>query len=198
MRPIGKAIMRMGRGWLQELRARAYVESHWHGVILEPGVHIKGALANLHLAEGVQLQSGTVLHLGGMPWCENAGCIAIGEGSVISPNCVIYGCGPGGVSIGNRFDCGSGVGIFSSRTAYLEGPGHHLFAPVRIGDDVTVFSNVVISPGVVIGDGAVIAAGSVVTENIPGNCLVGGAPAKVIRKIREASNVRHKRKEISS
>lgn len=35
---------------------------------------------------------------------------------------------------------------------------------------------------VTIGNNVVIAAGSVVTHDIPDNCLVGGVPAKVIRK----------------
>lgn len=185
MKPAVKALIEMMRHWVHELRVRTYVQSHWSKVTVESGVHIKGPLNNLQLSDGVQLQSGTVLHLGGMPWCENAGRIEIGAASIISPNCVLYGCGPGGITIGKRFDCGPGVGIFASRTDYQKGPEHHLFAPVKIGDDVTVFSNVVISPGVLIGDGAVVAAGAVVTKDVPAGTLAGGAPAQIIKKIKE-------------
>ena len=37
--------------------------------------------------------------------------------------------------------------------------------------------------GVTIGDGAVVAAGAVVTKDFEPNTIVGGVPAKVIKKI---------------
>lgn len=42
----------------------------------------------------------------------------------------------------------------------------------------------IILPGITIGEQSFVAAGSVVTENVPPNTLVGGVPAKVIRKIK--------------
>ncbi len=41
-----------------------------------------------------------------------------------------------------------------------------------------------INPGVTIGDNVVIASGSVVTKDVPNNVVVGGNPAKIIKKIR--------------
>lgn len=40
-----------------------------------------------------------------------------------------------------------------------------------------------ILPGVTIGEKSFVAAGSVVTKNVPAQSLVGGVPAKIIRKI---------------
>lgn len=54
-------------------------------------------------------------------------------------------------------------------------------APV-IGNDVWTGANVTIMRGVVIGDGAVIGAGAVVTKSVEPYSIVGGVPAKVIRK----------------
>jgi acetyltransferase-like isoleucine patch superfamily enzyme len=148
---------------------------------IDPNTCVWGDLRNLELGRDVIIQFGSFLHLGGMAWCQQKGKLTIGDGSVISPNCVIYGCGPGGVSIGKNFDCGPGVCIFASRTDYERSTAHHIFAPVVIGNNVTVFANTVISPGVRVGEGSVIAACSVVTSDVPAHCLVGGAPAKVLR-----------------
>ena len=51
-----------------------------------------------------------------------------------------------------------------------------------IGDDVWIGARVIIMRGVHIGHGAIIAAGSVVTRDIEPYSIVGGVPAKEIRK----------------
>lgn len=51
-----------------------------------------------------------------------------------------------------------------------------------IGNDVWIGSNVIVKGGVVIGDGVIIGAGAVVTKDIPPYTIVGGVPAKNIRK----------------
>jgi len=52
----------------------------------------------------------------------------------------------------------------------------------KIGNDVWVGTNVMIMDGVTIGDGAVIAGGAVVTKNVEPYAIVGGVPAKIIKK----------------
>lgn len=52
----------------------------------------------------------------------------------------------------------------------------------EIGNDVWIGDNVLIKGGVSIGDGAVIAMGSVVLHDIKPYTIVGGVPAKEIRK----------------
>lgn len=51
-----------------------------------------------------------------------------------------------------------------------------------IGNDVWIGNNVCIKQGVKIGDGAIIASGAVVTKDIEPYTIVGGVPAKPIRK----------------
>lgn len=58
-----------------------------------------------------------------------------------------------------------------------------LAKPVRIGNDVWIGGNVTILPGVTIGNNVVIAAGAVVTKDVTDNSLVGGVPAKLIKKL---------------
>lgn len=55
-------------------------------------------------------------------------------------------------------------------------------APVHIGDRVWLCSGCSIMPGVTIGEGAVIAANSTVTKDVPPRTLVGGSPAKIIKR----------------
>lgn len=51
-----------------------------------------------------------------------------------------------------------------------------------IGNDVWIGTGAIVLNGVNIGDGAVVAAGAVVTKDVPPYTIVGGVPAKVIRK----------------
>lgn len=51
-----------------------------------------------------------------------------------------------------------------------------------IGNDVWIGHGVIIMPGVCVGDGAIIAAGSIVTKDIEPYTIVGGNPAKHIRR----------------
>ena len=54
--------------------------------------------------------------------------------------------------------------------------------PVVIGNDVWIGENVSILSGVKIGDGAVVACGSVVVKDVEPYTIVGGVPAKAIKK----------------
>ena len=51
-----------------------------------------------------------------------------------------------------------------------------------IGNDVWIGANVTILDGLKIGDGAIIAAGAVVTKDVEPYSIVGGVPAKLIKK----------------
>ena len=53
---------------------------------------------------------------------------------------------------------------------------------IVIGNDVWIGFEAVILAGVKIGDGAIIGTRAVVTKDVPPYSIVGGIPAKVIRK----------------
>ncbi len=51
-----------------------------------------------------------------------------------------------------------------------------------IGNDVWIGANTTIMPGINIGDGAIIATNSTITKDVAPYSIVGGNPAKLIRK----------------
>lgn len=53
---------------------------------------------------------------------------------------------------------------------------------IIIGNDVWIGYEAVILAGVTIGDGAIIASRAVVTKDVPPYTIVGGVPAKIIKK----------------
>ena len=59
-------------------------------------------------------------------------------------------------------------------------------APIVVGKNVWIGANATVVPGVTIDDGAIIAAGAVVTKDVPPNVIVGGVPAKIIKKIEDS------------
>jgi putative colanic acid biosynthesis acetyltransferase WcaF len=56
------------------------------------------------------------------------------------------------------------------------------YAPIVIGDNAWVASRAFVGPGVTVGEGAVVAACAVVTKDVEPWTVVGGNPAKFIKK----------------
>lgn len=105
------------------------------------------------------------------------------------------------VTIGKNVMCGPNVTFATplhpllpeQRNARLQKDGKmsdiEYGAPITIGDNCWLASNVTVCPGVTVGNNCVIGAGSVVTHDIPDNSLAVGVPAKVLRKITEQDHL---------
>lgn len=90
------------------------------------------------------------------------------------------------VRIGDNCFIGPNVSIFTAchpLDAASRDTGVEWAEPVTIGDSVWIGGNATILPGVTIGNNVVIGAGSVVTRNIPSGVVVGGNPARIIKKV---------------
>jgi len=56
-------------------------------------------------------------------------------------------------------------------------------AEVVIGDNVWIGWGSIVLKGVHIGDNSIVAAGSVVVDDVPSDVIVGGSPARVIKRL---------------
>jgi acetyltransferase-like isoleucine patch superfamily enzyme len=61
-----------------------------------------------------------------------------------------------------------------------------LTKPIVVEDEVWIGGGAIITQGVKIGRGAVVAGGAVVTRDVEPGTIVGGVPARFIRKIDES------------
>ncbi len=61
--------------------------------------------------------------------------------------------------------------------------GNVLAKPIRIERNVWIGFDACILPGVTIGEGSVVGARAVVTEDVPPYTVVGGNPARAVRRI---------------
>ena len=108
--------------------------------------------------------------------------IYVGENVFINACCHFQD--HGGVTLGDGCQIGHNV-VFATLNHGLEPAdrGTTYPAPIVLGRNVWVGSNATILQGVTIGDNAVVAAGAVVSRDVPANTIVGGVPARIIKRI---------------
>ena len=120
---------------------------------------------------------------------EGGGAIVIGKNFSTNINCHINASVGGEIKIGNDVMLGPNVVLrtanhnFNLKSKPINKQGHN-YADITIANNVWIGANVVILSGVKIGEGAVIAAGAVVNKDVAKNTIVGGVPAREIKKIK--------------
>jgi acetyltransferase-like isoleucine patch superfamily enzyme len=114
--------------------------------------------------------------------------VKIGRNVYIGFLVMVDGEYPEYIEIGNEASIGPGVTIMAHSTAspfhqrlglYGEGP-----KKVRIGRGAWLAAGSVILPGATIGEGAIVTAGSVVSGDVLPYTVVGGHPARAIKKLK--------------
>lgn len=66
---------------------------------------------------------------------------------------------------------------------------HVVSKPIYISSKVWIGFGVTILKGVTIGEGAIVGAKSVVTKDVPAWTIVAGNPARVVKQLKEPSNI---------
>jgi acetyltransferase-like isoleucine patch superfamily enzyme len=165
---------------------------HAPGLHLGPGCLIKGAKhislgCNIYVTRNLWLEA--VVRYRGQ--CFNP-IIEIGDGVGISDSvhitCIKRVVIGNHVLLGSRIyisDHNHGVYKGDQQSSPNEPPIERQLGgggPVIIGKNAWVGDNVVIIGPVTIGEGAIIGANSIIREDIPPNAIVGGAPAKIIKR----------------
>lgn len=160
-----------------------------HGVYIDQGAYLHACPHGIEIGEDTIIMHGAVLHVYNFRGLPHAG-IKIGCNSLVGEYSVIRG--QGGVEIGDR--------VYTSPFTQIIAVNHVFDDPSRpfvdqgitaegivIEDDVWLGAGAVITDGVRVGQGAVVAAGAVVTRDVPPYTVVGGVPARIIKKIESNS-----------
>ena len=110
--------------------------------------------------------------------------LIIGKNSGLGINSEVYGP----VVIGDNVMMGPEVVFYTQNHMHKAGEpfitqGYDAIKPVVIGSNVWIGRRAMFMPGSSVGDNVVVAAGSVVTSRFGNNVVIGGIPAKEIRKV---------------
>lgn len=163
----------------------------WYIRLLAPFYQHRGR--NSKIYHSVRMDTPPYRHfsLGRHSIIESYSCINNAVGDVIIGNHTrigIHNTIIGPVTIGSHVNLAQGITItalnhnFANTSTRIDQQGTSTNSIV-IGDDVWIGANAVVLPGVTIGKHVVVAAGAVVTKNVPDYCVVGGVPAKIIKKL---------------
>ena len=147
-------------------------------IIINSGTAIKGQL--LIFAHGGRIEIGEDCYIGDDTHIWSADSIKIGNRVLISHSANIHDTNSHSVDSTLRH----------LHFKHIMSKGHPLTnafdiisQPVIIEDDVWIGFNATILKGLTIGRNTIISACSVVTESMPGNVVVAGNPARIIKKI---------------
>lgn len=159
------------------------------GSYLDNGVYLHACPMGIEIGEQTFVMQGSVLHVYNFRDLPHA-FIRIGRNSLIGELNVLRG--QGGITIGDR--------VYTAPLVQMLAVNHVYDDPTRpmveqgitaegivIEDDVWIGGGAIITDGVRVGRGAVVAAGAVVTKDVEPYTVVGGVPARLLRRVDAAT-----------
>ena len=200
LRMLCREAMEVLREWRRHVRAVEELRARNPGANVATGVVLLGNGRNVSLGPGTLVEAGAVLdlQLGGSidlgggaqirrgavlaPW---GGFIRMGKDCSVNSYSIVYGHG--------GFTAGDFVRIAAHCVAI---PANHGIAAldvpickqpvtqkgIRLGSDIWIGAGATLLDGIQIGNGAVVAAGAVVTHDVEAGTIVGGVPARELRR----------------
>lgn len=161
----GKYFDEKSMGWLwawRGLRGRIFGDNRSTPWPVHPRTQVQNA-KNITFAQ----DSFHVFQVPGCYWQARDAKICIGSNCHVAPN----------------------VGIITTNHDITNPARHVPGQDIVISDNCWIGMNAVILPGVKLGANTVVGAGAVVTKSFPeGSCVLGGVPAKMIKRIEKTDD----------
>ena len=148
-------------------------------LILGTGIEITG-FENIELGNDTSISKNSSIY-------AHDGKVMIGNNLGMNTNACIGAADGGSIIIGNDVMIAQNVVIrasdheFSNPDIAMCRQGH-TGGQIIIGNDCWIAANAIITRNVTIGDHSIISAGAVVTSDVEPYSIVGGVPARLIRK----------------
>lgn len=116
--------------------------------------------------------------------------VTVGKNVFINHNCTMMSAG--GIVIDDDVQIGPQVTLTTTNHDF-DDRYTLICRPIHLKRNVWIGAGALILPGVTVGENAVIAGGAVVTKDVEANVVVGGNPARVLKRLNElnASTIHH-------
>jgi putative colanic acid biosynthesis acetyltransferase WcaF len=106
--------------------------------------------------------------------------LEIGDMCIVGDDATLYSLGK--ITLGERSMVSQEAYLCAGTHDYTDVRLPLLTMPVTVGKEAWICARAFVGPGVTVGEGAVVAAGAVVVKDVEPWMIVGGNPAKVIKR----------------
>ena len=124
------------------------------------------------VGEGVNIYSSATIYF---PWN-----LEIGDWSSIGERAMIYNLGP--ITIGEQVTVSQQAHLCAGTHDHTDPAMPLVKPPITVHDQVWICADAFVGPYVTVGEGAVVGARAVAVKDVPEWTIVGGNPARSIKK----------------